>query len=400
MPITNSELMAITIPKDADRSRSEATLGCSYHAEVIGIRQSLLGSIIVKGSLEELINSGLEWTVMPHSLCRDLCRPAVDQEFSLHGVQYVLAGKLGDGAAGVVRRARRISDNAEFAIKFLAPDPKYIDESVFDDVAARFRREGQRGSQLRHQRLVTIYAYEENADGSAFSDRQPKNPFILMEIIKGRTLEEFIRREAQQAGLGRTDRVFALTAERLAIAAHIAEALQYLHQNGLIHRDVKPANVFLPAGTEQNSQTPAKLGDFGIMKWGDYQASISTGVLTMTAQQGLGTLKYMSPEQAIAPKEVTSKSDIYSFGITLFELFTGQILQSPHHVFEVLNARLSRGTTASRFIQMGYHLSNSDLGIAELILDMHLRGQRGRPPISKILGRLQHEWERHTDERW
>lgn len=136
------------------------------------------------------------------------------------------------------------------------------------------------------------------------------------------------------------------------------------------------------------------------MKWGDFQASISTGVLTVTAQQGLGTLKYMSPEQAIAPREVSYKSDIYSLGITLFELFTGQILQSPHHVFEVVNARLSRGSTASRFIQMGYHISDSDLGIAELILDMHLRGQRGRPSIDKILGRLQHEWERRTDEGW
>lgn len=62
-------------------------------------------------------------------------------------------------------------------------------------------------------------------------------------------------------------------------------------------------------------------------------------------------MKYMSPEQAIAPKDVTVRSDIYSLGITLFELFTGQILLSPHHVFVILNARLSRGTTASRFSQ-------------------------------------------------
>ena len=108
----------------------------------------------------------------------------------------------------------------------------------------------------------------------------------------------------------------------------------------------------------------------------------------------------MSPEQAIAPREVTVRSDIYSFGITLFELFTGQILASPHHVFEILNARLSRGTTASRMIDMGYQIPDSGLGVAELILDMHLRGPSGRPAIDKLAGRLVFEWESLTEEQW
>jgi serine/threonine protein kinase len=135
------------------------------------------------------------------------------------------------------------------------------------------------------------------------------------------------------------------------------------------------------------------------MKWGDFQASISTGTLTVTSQQGLGTLKYMSPEQAISPKEVTVRSDLYSLGITLFELFTGQILPSPHHVFEILNARLSRGTTASRYLAMGYHISDHDSAIAELVLDMHLRPS-GRPSIDRIVGRLKSEWERRAEQDW
>jgi len=337
---------------------------------------------------------------MPHPLSRDLCNSKVGQIFTVRGVEYDLAGKLGDGAAGIVRKVRRISDEVELAIKFLAPDPKYIDEAVFDDVAARFRREGQRGPQLKHEGLVAIHAYEENGDGSAFVSRHPKNPFILMEIVKGCTLEDFIKRDDRGGATEGREKSFVLNPERLAIAIHVAEALHYLHQKKLVHRDVKPANIFLPSPGTSRPQVEAKLGDFGIMKWGDFQASVSSGTLTMTSQRGLGTLKYMSPEQALAPRDVTVRSDIYSFGITLFELFTGQILPSPHHVYEVLNARLSRGTTASRYLSMGYHVREGDLGVAELILDMHLRGQTGRPPIDRIVGRLQHEWERRTGRRW
>ena len=336
----------------------------------------------------------------PHPLSRSLCNPGVGQKFSASGSEYVLGGKLGDGAAGIVRRAYRVQDDAEFAVKFLAPDPKYIDEAVFDDVATRFRREGQRGLQLRHEGLVTIHAFEENRKGEAFVGGGPKNPFIVMEIVKGRTLEDLIRRDERHRTDRKEPRLFLLTPERLSIAAHVAEALKYLHPKGLVHRDVKPANIFLPAATGSRRQPNAKLGDFGIMKWGDYQASVSSGTLTMTNQRGLGTLKYMSPEQALTPKDVTVRSDIYSLGITLFELFTGQILPSPHHVFEVFNARLLRGTTAGRFIALGYNLSDSDLSIAELILDMHLRGASGRPPIDRVVGRLQHEWERRTGHNW
>ena len=89
---------------------------------------------------------------------------------------------------------------------------------------------------------------------------------------------------------------------------------------------------------------------------------------------------------------------IYSLGISLFELFSGRILASPHHVFAVMSARLSRGTAASRFTELGYHLGFEDDAIGSLILDMHLRGVNGRPAIRTVLGRLEWEYSRRFGE--
>jgi serine/threonine-protein kinase len=266
-------------------------------------------------------------------------------KFSSHGVDYQLAGELGDGAIGIVRKAMRIGTNRVVAVKFLAPDAKYIEESKFDDVAERFRREGERGAGLDHEHLVDIIAYEENSNGSAFDRRTIRNPFLVMEYIRGQTLESLIRRFPQPAP--------RIDTQTLSIAVAVCRALSYLHDRKIVHRDVKPANIFLSSAVPGSVPTEVKLGDFGVTKWGDFLAAASTGVLTVTSQQGLGTMKYMSPEQAIRPKDVTVRSDMYSLGVTLFELFSGAILPSPHHVFEIRQVRMSRSSTAGRLLALG-----------------------------------------------
>lgn len=332
---------------------------------------------------------------MSNDLSREFCRPRAGHKVRVQGVEYVLGGELGDGAIGIVRKAVRVEDNRQFAIKFLAPDPKYIEESVFPDVAARFKREGERGAKLDHPNLLKIFAYEENVEGVNFEDNYPTNPFLLMERVDGKSLESYIRRRpATEKGK------FIITKEKLSIAIQVANAIADLHRSRLIHRDIKPANIFLCSVNGSRNEPLTKVGDFGIVKWGDFHASLSTGVLTATNQRGLGTLKYMSPEQAIAPKDLTVRSDIYSLGITFFELFTNQILASPHHVFEIMNARLARGTTASRFHSMGYSLPSSNETIGELLLDMHRRGATGRPSIEKILGSLAYSYEILYDREW
>jgi serine/threonine protein kinase len=332
---------------------------------------------------------------MSHELSREWCRPMAGQRFEFQGDQYVLGGPLGDGAVGLVRKSTRVRDNARRAIKFLAPDPKYIDEGVFNDVAGRFKREGERGARLQHAHLVTIYSHCENKDGELFDSNEPRNPFLIMEQIQGKTLESYIRkRPASERGR------FAITRDRLHIAIQVANALDELHGLRIVHRDVKPGNIFLTRLPRGETYPLLKLGDFGVVKWGDFHSSLSTGVLTATNQKGLGTMKYMSPEQAINPKTVTASSDIYSLGITLFELFSAQILASPHHVFEVMTARLLRGTTASRYLQMGYGLHDEDERLAGLLLDMFLRGTRGRPTIDNIRGHLESEYERRYGDNW
>lgn len=323
-----------------------------------------------------------------HPLSRDNLKLQAGLEVSASGDTFVLGGVIGDGAVGVVRKAERKRDGQKVAIKFLAPDPKYIEEGVFDDVASRFRKEGEKGARLEHEHLVKIIA------SGGHSDVAPSavpNPFLVMELLKGKTLESYIRRTAENER-GK----FLIIEPKLRIAIQIVRALEYLHSHRLVHRDVKPANIFM---TDKHGENiGVQVGDFGVMKWGDFHSSIATGMLTTTHHPGLGTIKYMPPEQAIRPKDVSTKSDIYPLGATLFELFTGQILAGVHNVYELGFARLQRGTTQSRYQLLAVPIPSADEAIGTLILDMVLRGVDGRPTAKKVLGMLEYEYERRFVE--
>lgn len=129
-----------------------------------------------------------------HNIARHKCRSERNQQFSAGGRNYKFQGLLGNGAVGIVRKAEDIESGKVVAVKLLAPDPKYIDVSAFDDVEQRFKREGQRGAHLRDENLVEIVAYEENVNGICFQNREVRNPFIVMEYVRGRTLESLIKK--------------------------------------------------------------------------------------------------------------------------------------------------------------------------------------------------------------
>lgn len=316
-----------------------------------------------------------------YELTRDrLNRLEAGQILVANQQKYQLMGKVGDGAIGVVRKARNLETQQEVVVKFLAPDSKYIDVSSLEDIYRRFKREGERGQHLRHDNLVRTIAFEENINGTNIlsDDPKPRNPFIVMENGGNRTLEGYIRKDK-----GIPKGKFNFSEETIHIALQISRALMYLHRAGNVHRDVKPANIFMTKHTPPQ----VKLGDFGIVKWSDFKSSVSTGTLTTTGQSGLGTLKYMAPEQSLNPKDVGVQSDMYSFGITLYELFTNQILPDVHYVFLLREVRLERGNLENRLHKLGFGAFPQEIRgyeyLMELILDTTLK-IGGRPTSAKF----------------
>ena len=234
---------------------------------------------------------------------------------------YEVVVPIGAGGMGEVYRATDTKLDRDVAIKVLpaelAQDPERL---------ARFEREAKLLASLNHPNIAHVYGFENATlpDGSA-------GHFLAMELVPGEDLAERLKR-------GRVP-----VDDAIAIAKQIAEALEEAHEHGIVHRDLKPANVRLtPDGK-------AKVLDFGLAKaWeGPGAASSDLSQSPTLAHTGtaagliLGTAAYMSPEQARG-KPVDKRADIWSFGVVLFEMLTGQKLFPGETVSDVLAAVLTR----------------------------------------------------------
>lgn len=209
---------------------------------------------------------------------------------------YEILGRLGSGAMGLVFRAWDARLHREVAIKLLH------DDYEMPGMRERFLQEARAASALNHPHICTIFDLGE----------QDGEPYMVMELLEGETLKEKISRGAVPVD------------EIISYAQEVADALVAAHAKGIVHRDIKPANIFLV--DHLNGRRQAKVLDFGLAKIGlAMRGGRASRALDLTlAGATVGTLSYMSPEQARG-ENLDERSDLFSLGVVMYEMATRQV---------------------------------------------------------------------------
>jgi serine/threonine protein kinase len=257
--------------------------------------------------------------------------------------KYRVLKLLGQGGMGLVLQAEDVTLKRPVALKVMKKAQAAVQEN-----RVRFLREARAAAQLEHDNVVTIYEVDE--DGEV--------PFIAMKLLLGESLEDRLNRE----GTLSADDIIRIGQE---IAAGLAEA----HERGLIHRDVKPANVWLEEGTGR-----VKILDFGLARACDEDVKLTQDNYLV------GTPAYMSPEQAEGDRPLDARSDLFSLGGVLYRCATGELPFRGKNTLQVLTALATKTPPAP-------HELNPSVGeaLSDLIMKLLQKQPDDRPKNARLL---------------
>ncbi|WP_139489814.1 Stk1 family PASTA domain-containing Ser/Thr kinase [Brevibacillus dissolubilis] len=254
------------------------------------------------------------------------------------GGRYQLEEKIGGGGMAIVYKAKDLVLNRPVAVKLLRPQ-----FGTDDDFVNRFRREAQAVASLSHPNIVSVYDVGQEQD----------TYYMVMEYIEGSTLKDVINRNGALP-----------VSEAVRIAVQVCDALDHAHQNHIIHRDIKPHNIMI------GKNGWVKVTDFGIAR------AVTSATITHTGSV-LGSVHYFSPEQARGGL-TGEKSDIYSLGIVLYEMVTGQLPFSGDSPISIALKHLQEPLPEPREINPNIPQSVENVILRALVKDPLLRYESAR----------------------
>ena len=268
---------------------------------------------------------------------------------------YQVIRKLGEGGMGAVFEAMNPAIERRVALKVLhaqyASDPSY---------AERFFNEARAVNRVDHPGLVQISDHGRTEDGTAY---------LVMELLKGETLDKRIQKQGAAMSPGEVAR----------LGFQIADSLAAAHQKGIIHRDLKPENVMIVADPHVAFGERTKLLDFGIAKL----LEGAGGRVNTKTGTSIGTPYYMSPEQWDEAKGVNAKADVYSLGIMLYEMLTGQLPFQGPSLAQLMGQHMFKEALSLREA-----LPALPPGFAELVHSMLRKERDQRPDMDTVAGQL------------
>ena len=282
-------------------------------------------------------------------------QPAPDARLGEVFGDYELTSVIGGGGMGCVYEARRVQGEGPSTVAIKVLSPAFSND---DDFVERFRREADALIRLRHPHLIEVYEKGEHS-----GPQGETSYFFVMERFAG----EDLRRYAQRQALA--------PATVLAIVHQAAEGLAFAHQNGVVHRDIKPGNILVHGDPTVDGKV--KVVDFGVA-----QLASPTQTLTSLTRSDLilGTLNYMSPEQRLDASRIDQRADVYALAVVAYELLTGSLPLGAFEAPSELRPGLSKATDRALMMALRRDPEQRPSTVAQFsrTLELALRPARAR----------------------